>query len=152
MQRRAFLASATTAIVGLGGCIGARRYVDDRVGDGGDGATPENEVTTGIPSDRLIEIRDDAFVPRVSEVGVGSFVRWANHDGRDHEVTSVQFHDDATAWDFSSGVLADGDTVTHTFEEPGIYEFYCSIRGREQTCGVVLVGDVTLPGSLPCEE
>jgi plastocyanin len=150
MQRRAFLASVTTA-AGLGGCLEARRYADERVGDEG-GATPdEGTVTTGVPSDRLIEIRDDAFVPRVAEVHTGGLVRWANHDTRDHEVTSAQFHDSATAWEFSSGVLGKTDIVTHRFEEAGVYEYYCSIRGRERTCGAVLVGDVELPGSLPCE-
>lgn len=36
------------------------------------------------------------------------------------------------------------------FEEPGVYEFYCSVSGKETTCGAVLAGDVELAGSLPC--
>lgn len=152
MQRRAFLASVTTAVAGLGGCLAARRYAEDRVGDEDGPATPsDGRVTTAIPADQLIEIRNDAFRPQVAEVHAGSLVRWANHDERDHEITSAQFHDSAAFWEFSSGVVGPGETVTHTFEEAGVYGFYSSTRGRETTCGAVLVGDVELPGSLPCE-
>ena len=151
MQRRVFIASVSAAIGGLGGCIGARRYVD-KVGQEGEGRTTgDGTVTTGVPADQLIEIQKEVFNPQVSEVETGSLVRWANHDERDHEVTSAQFHDDATAWDLSSGVLGNGETVTHRFEEQGVYEFYCSVSGKETTCGAVLVGDVELSGSLPCE-
>lgn len=153
MDRRTYLGSVATAVVGLGGCLSARRYVADRVGDeDGPATTPDDErVTTAVPAHQLIEIRDDAFVPRVADVRVGGLVRWANHDERDHEVTSARFHDAATTWEFSSGLLEPVGTVTYTFDEAGVYEFYSSTRGRETTCGVVLVGDAELPGSLPCE-
>lgn len=150
MQRRAFLASATAA-VGLGGCLEARRYVDERVGDEGEETPADGTVTTAIPSDRLIEIRHGVFEPQVAEVHVGGLVRWANHDDADHEVTSARFHDAAAVWEFSSGVLGTTDIVSTHFHEKGVYEYYCSIHGRESHCGAVLVGDVELPGSLPCE-
>ena len=153
MQRRTYLTAVSAAVVGLTGCVGAARYVDERVADS-DGTvttTDDGTVTTAVPADELIEIRDGAFQPRVANVPAGSLVRWANHDGHEHAIQSAQFHDAATTWEFSSGVLGDGDIVTHRFEEPGVYEYYCSIRGKGTTCGAVLVGDVELPGSLPCE-
>lgn len=153
MQRRTFIASVTTAAVGLAGCVRTGRYVEDRVGDEGTDVTADAEATrsTAIPADRLIAIRDGTLDPQVAEVEVGSLVRWANNDGQDHEITSAQFHDSAKAWDFSSGVLGEGDIVSTNFDEAGVYEYYCSILGKEQLCGVVVVGDAEVPESLPCD-
>lgn len=152
MHRRRFLAVVSTAVAGVAGCLQFERFDRERVGDegGGEVGTPAATRTTAVPADRLIEIRNDAFDPKVAEVAVGSLVRWANHDPHDHEVTSGQFSEGATPWEYTSDVLGERDIAATTFDEAGVYEYYCSIVGKEVACGVVLVGDVDAPEELPC--
>ena len=82
---------------------------------------------------------------------VGTTVTWTNEDGVDHDVVSRQFNDGAADWDYDSGNVAGDGTTSYTFESAGAYEYYCSIHGQGRMCGVVLVGDATKPGPLPCE-
>jgi plastocyanin len=92
---------------------------------------------------------DVAFNPREAEVNSGATVRWVNKDSVEHDVTSAQFSDGATAWDFKQTLGGDQST-THQFDSEGIYEYKCTIHGENTMCGVVLVGDVSYDGSLPC--
>ncbi|MFB6303146.1 MAG: plastocyanin/azurin family copper-binding protein [Haloferacaceae archaeon] len=98
-----------------------------------------------------VEMRDTSFDPVRLSVAPGTTVEWINRDGYAHDVTSAQFHDTATSWDYESGDLGQGETATHTFEESGVYEYYCTIHGETRMCGAVLVGDVSLDKDLPCE-
>ncbi|MFB6169059.1 MAG: plastocyanin/azurin family copper-binding protein, partial [Haloferacaceae archaeon] len=82
----------------------------------------------------------------------GNDRRVVNRDGYPHDVKSATFHDTAAAWDYESSDLGQGDTATHTFDEAGVYEYYCTIHGRNTMCGAVLVGDVSLDATLPCED
>ena len=107
-------------------------------GDGGSGA------------DATVTAVDVSFDPVRLEVEPGSTVEWVNEDSFAHDVTSEQFHDVAADWDVAMSLPA-GATVSNTFESEGIYEYYCSIHGQSNQCGVVLVGDVSLDESLPCE-
>lgn len=54
----------------------------------------------------------------VLRVPVGTTVTWRNDDAMMHTVTAV----DGT---FDSGFLAEGDTWSFTFDEPGEHEYYC---------------------------
>lgn len=80
----------------------------------------------------------------------GTTVVWRNVGSMSHVVDSVQFHETADQWQFRTQTLRPGDSAVYTFDEDGIYEYYCGLQG-ENTCGVVLVGDVSLTRSLPCE-
>ncbi|MFB6173700.1 MAG: plastocyanin/azurin family copper-binding protein [Halobacteriales archaeon] len=91
------------------------------------------------------------FSPIRLEVEPGTTVGWTNEHSVGHNVVSDQFHDKAAAWDFESATLAQGETTTYTFEESGVYEYYCSIHGAETMSGAVLVGDVSLTQTLPSE-
>ena len=45
---------------------------------------------------------------------------------------------------FASGLLAKGDSFTHTFDRPGVYAFTCTFHGRPGgigMAGIVVVGD-----------
>lgn len=55
----------------------------------------------------------------VLEVKVGDTVTWTNDDAMMHTVTSAD-------GGFDSGLLAAGDTWSHTFTEPGEYEYLCT--------------------------
>jgi plastocyanin len=142
--RRGFLGIAVAGSVGLAGCG------SDGGGDGGGG--DESPTTpSATRSGTVVEMRSTSFDPLRASVEPGTTVEWVNEDGFDHDVTAEQFHDVAADWDFSEA-LAAGESTTYTFEEAGVYEYYCTIHGEENMCGAVLVGDVSLDQSLPCED
>ena len=58
-------------------------------------------------------------------VAVGTEVVWTNNDSMDH---SVEF--DAASGIPESPHLAQGDTYSFTFTEPGTYEYVCGIHPR----------------------
>jgi plastocyanin len=73
-----------------------------------DGEEPEFDVL----------ITATAFVPSGITTNVGSTITWYNQDTQIHTVTAV----DQT---FNSGNLALGDTFRYTFDETGIFDYYC---------------------------
>ncbi|WP_084191364.1 cupredoxin domain-containing protein [Algiphilus aromaticivorans] len=62
------------------------------------------------------------FDPEVLEVTPGTTVVWTNYDGSNHKVTLA----DGT----KSGRLHMESTWSHTFDEPGTYEYHCSMHPR----------------------
>ncbi|WP_323675210.1 plastocyanin/azurin family copper-binding protein [Halorubellus sp. PRR65] len=112
----------------------------------GESTTAETTTTGGA----TVVMQDRSFTPRTVEVEAGATVTWSNADSYAHDVTSARFRDDATAWDYESESVESGGTATYTFEEAGVYEYYCSIHGQSNMCGAVLVGGTTLPSDLPC--
>lgn len=160
MQRRRFLAAAATATPFLAGCTGG-----DGGGDGGDGdgggeptttatPTPTPEPTEAEPADAEVQIELFRFGPQKTKIEPGQTVRWVNTQvASEHTVKSAQFTDDATAWDFESEPFATDESVTYTFEEKGIYTYFCGLHGEEQNCAVVLVGGTSYEAeNLPCNE
>ena len=97
-----------------------------------------------------VEMREETFEPVKKAVEPGTTVVWRNTGSADHDVTSVQFHDTAEKWSFSTQTLRSDDSVVYAFDEEGIYEYFCSLHGEEM-CGAILVGDVSLDAALPCE-
>jgi len=110
----------------------------------------ETPAETQTAASTTVALSGFAFSPVRTTVEPGTTVRWVNEDGAGHDVTSAQFHDQATSWDYSES-LSSGGSVSHTFESPGVYEYYCTIHGRSSMCGVILVGDASLAADLPCE-
>lgn len=66
-------------------------------------------------------IQHYAFVPTNIVVEVGGSATWYNDDEVWHTVT-------AAAAGFDSGVMAQGDSFSATFEETGVFQFACSIH------------------------
>lgn len=154
LSRRRLLAGAsalgTTLLAGCGGG-----------GSNGNGNGPEETTTEdegvslpGINEGETheVEATDNAFDPIRISIDVDDTIEWTNTGSNDHDVVPAQFHDEAEDWTFESGTLEESESTTETFGTEGIYEYYCSIHGRETMCGAILVGDVELDASLPCEE
>ncbi|HSJ36361.1 MAG TPA: cupredoxin family copper-binding protein, partial [Acidimicrobiia bacterium] len=55
----------------------------------------------------------------VITVKAGTTVTWTNQDNMMHTVTAVD-------GSFDSGFMDAGQTWSHTFDEPGEYEYFCS--------------------------
>ena len=68
-----------------------------------------------------IAIADFAFAPDVTEVDAGTEVTWRNEDPAEHTVT-------ATDADFESNNLAQGESFSFTFDQPGTYDYRCVIH------------------------
>jgi plastocyanin len=68
-----------------------------------------------------IAIADFAFAPDITEVDAGTEVTWRNEDPAEHTVT-------ATDADFESNNLAQGESFSFTFDQPGTYEYRCVIH------------------------
>jgi plastocyanin len=68
-----------------------------------------------------VEIKDLAFSPQTIEVPVGTTVTWTNEDVTQHTVVS----EDKL---FGSEILQKGDTFSYTFDEPGTYDYICSLH------------------------
>ncbi|MFB6094929.1 MAG: plastocyanin/azurin family copper-binding protein, partial [Halodesulfurarchaeum sp.] len=98
-----------------------------------------------------VEAVNTTFKPARLSVSPGTTGKWVNENPFGHDVTSAQFHEKADSWDISAQLSADGGTATHTFQEPGVYEYYCTIHGKGTMCGAVLVGDVSPDADLPCK-
>lgn len=112
-------------------------------------------TATAAPSSvgATVTLRNYFFSPVRAAIAPGEAVKWKNESSgtyASHTVTSAQFNDNAEQWDFDRR-LGGGESVTHTFEDAGIYEYYCKLHGESRMCGVVLVGDATQEQSLPCE-
>ncbi|MFB6172432.1 MAG: plastocyanin/azurin family copper-binding protein [Haloarculaceae archaeon] len=89
------------------------------------------------------------FIPDIVWVKKGGTVTWENATG-EHSATAYAASNDrpqrvpdgADGWD--SGLVEDaGKTVTHTFDEPGVYDYYCKPHEALGMVGKVIVGGPT---------
>jgi plastocyanin len=69
----------------------------------------------------LVEIKDYDFFPRDLEVPVGATVTWVNRDGVPHDAT-----DEGGGW--ATGMLEQGDQKSIEFDEPGAFDYLCTIH------------------------
>ena len=168
--RRALLATTATALAGLAGCTDT----------GGDGASPTPEPTPiptpsppPTPQPTVVGATCSStgghyrFAPPVVSIEVGETVRWSGASRCKQQV--LAYHPDtdaplripegAASWE--SPVMKQGEAFSHTFETPGVYNYYGLYEQFGQV-GVVVVGDpavdpstqpgLTRPGeSVPAE-
>ena len=83
-------------------------------------ATPTLLKTPSV-SDNTITIKNFAFDPASITVKVGSTVRWVNQDSVPHRIV---FADKS----ISSVLLAASQSASQKFDQPGIYNYICSIH------------------------
>ncbi len=72
------------------------------------------------------EVEDRCYIPSVITVERGKQVTWVNEDSAFHSVTSG-FYDAPTDL-FDSGHMDPYETYSLTFDEPGIYDYYCTLH------------------------
>jgi plastocyanin len=70
-----------------------------------------------------VTIDNFSFSPVALTVAAGTTVKWTNHDDIPHTVTERDHK-------FKSKALDTDDTFSHTFDEPGTYEYFCSLHPK----------------------
>ncbi|AFS83134.1 multicopper oxidase domain-containing protein [Candidatus Nitrosopumilus sediminis] len=68
-----------------------------------------------------IKSSNKSFYPKLTQIQVGDTITWTNKDNSVHTVTS----NDGL---FDSGMMMPGDTFDQTFEDVGLYEYYCMLH------------------------
>jgi plastocyanin len=96
------------------------------------------------------------FTPAVVWVEAGTTLTWSI-EGAAHSVTAYHRDDDRPhrvpedAPAFDSGVLEAGNSFEHTFETPGVHDYYCTPHESLGMVGLVVVEEATGPGAAPVE-
>jgi plastocyanin len=104
--RRSPIALAALSLLALAGC-----------GGGGDGASASPE-DSGPPPAATVELQPVTFEPAKVTIEAGETVRWTWRGGVQHDVVGDGF---------KSELMAKG-TFSHTFDEPGTYDYKCRVH------------------------
>ncbi|HEY9246866.1 MAG TPA: cupredoxin family copper-binding protein [Candidatus Methanoperedens sp.] len=81
--------------------------------------TPPKQTAPPPKTEVTVEISDFTFFPPEVTVAKGGTVIWKQKDTEQHTVTGA---------DFSSEKLSQGQTYSHTFNEAGTFEYWCTIH------------------------
>jgi plastocyanin len=92
-------------------------------------AAIEDVTVLAASGEAEIEIEDFKFGPSTLTIRVGTTVKWSNKDEAPHTATS-----DTGVWD--SGTLVKGDDFFFTFNEPGVFPYYCIPHGAPGGVGM----------------
>ena len=110
----AFMMGGMMGMGGMGGMGGMR-------GMHGGGSSPSGQPVSGTTD---VVMKDIAFKPANLQVPLGSTVTWTNQDSVPHDVRSKSGEPEV----LRSDLLQQGDTYSYTFNQPGTYEYYCSVH------------------------
>lgn len=126
------------AVVVAGLVLGAGGLAACGGGDGGGGdrsAGEDAERGEEVPEDVVavdtdpapVAALDNTFRPENVEVAAGTEVSWTNRGRNEHNVLPT----DGDDWGVEVDGFQPGDTYSYTFDEPGVYRYYCSLHGTE---------------------
>jgi plastocyanin len=79
------------------------------------------EPVVSLEDEVTVEISGFDFVPRDLSVPAGAAVTWVNRDGAPHDATDI-----GGAW--ATPLLQRGQPATLPFDEPGRFDYYCSVH------------------------
>ena len=82
------------------------------------------------PAKYAVKIDNYSFTPQTITVPAGTTVTWTNGDDVPHTVA-------ATDMAFHSKAMDTDEQYSHTFDQPGTYQYYCTVHPRMQ--GTVVV-------------
>ena len=92
-----------------------------------------SETTQPTGGSATVIMRQTSFVEDQIIVSVGTAVTWTNEDTIPHTSTSNN-----DLWD--SGNMSPGDSFEFVFDEPGTYDYFCSIHPSSMRGTVVVEG------------
>ncbi len=87
---------------------------------GGNAADSQQEPVISDEAQVTVDIQGFTFGPDDLTVGVGTEIVWENRDDAPHTATAEGA--------FDSGQLERGDSYSLSFDEPGTYEYICTIH------------------------
>ncbi len=93
-----------------------------------DGISSENLSATIIIPNGNVDLSNSAFYkPLNLEISRGTVVSWINEDSVEH---TIQSQDESGNFSelFHSSILGTGEIFEFTFEEMGVYNYYCSFH------------------------
>ncbi len=109
---------------------------DDAATDGTDVEAPDDAVE--IDTDPApVTALDNSFTPENIQVKAGTEVVWTNKGRNEHNA----LHVDGDDWGVEVDDFQPGDVYSHSFDEPGVYRYYCSIHG---TTDAGMIGTVVV--------
>ena len=141
---------ATASLLGLllvAGSFAACGGDDESAGgDGGlstsdgssDGSVPEDVVVIDTDPAEVTAL-DNSFRPENIEVAAGTEVVWTNKGRNEHNV----LHVDGDDWGVEVDDFQPGASYSHTFDQAGVYRYYCSIHG---TTDAGMIGTIVVSG------
>jgi len=105
--------------------------------EGPDAEAPDTVVITTDPAP--VNALDNSLMPENIQVKAGTEVVWTNKGRNEHNA----LHVDGDDWGVEVDDFQPGDVYSHTFDEPGVYRYYCSIHGSTDAgmIGTVVVTD-----------
>jgi plastocyanin len=141
---------ATALLLGLvlvAGPLAACGGDDDSTGGDGGLSTSDGSSDDSLPEDVVVidtdpaEVTalDNSFRPENIEIAPGTEVVWTNKGRNEHNV----LHVDGDDWGVEVDDFQPGATYSHTFDEPGVYHYYCSIHG---TTDAGMIGTIVVSG------
>jgi plastocyanin len=141
---------ATASFLGLvlvAGSLAACGGDVDSAGDDGGLSTSDGSSDDSVPEDVVVidtdpagvTALDNSFRPENIEVAPGTEVVWTNKGRNEHNV----LHVDGDDWGVEVDDFQPGATYSHTFDEPGVYRYYCSIHG---TTDAGMIGTIVVSG------
>jgi amicyanin len=71
-----------------------------------------------------IAIVDFGYTPGTIMVPPGTTVTWTNTGEQPHTVTSLS----TSTEEFDSGIMNHGQTYSHTFQQAGTYDYFCTVH------------------------
>jgi plastocyanin len=91
--------------------------------------TTSSSIASNITEVRIIgdEVKEP-YIPGSIIIQSGDKVRWINTDVEVHSVTSGLEGSADGGKQFDSGLLNANQTFEHTFDKPGIYNYFCTIH------------------------
>jgi plastocyanin len=107
---------------------------DDHSAAGDDGlSTSDGSSAASVPEDVVVidtnpaavTVLDNSFRPENIEVTAGTEVVWTNKGRNEHNILHVE----GDEWGVEVDDFQPGAGYSHTFDEAGVYRYYCSIHG-----------------------
>ena len=95
--------------------------------DTGDVVSANLTSSVLIPNGNFDIANTGFYIPLNLEVSTGTTVIWVNDDSVPHTIQS-QDEKGAIIGLFNSAPLMTGETFEHTFNESGVYSYYCSLH------------------------
>jgi plastocyanin len=139
--------ASVLGVVLVAGSLAACGGDDTSAGDDGGLSTSDGSSDDSVPEDVVVidtdpaEViaLDNSFRPENIEVTPGTEVVWTSKGRNEHNV----LHVDGDDWGVEVDDFQPGATYSHTFDEPGVYRYYCSIHG---TTDAGMIGTIVVSG------